>query len=182
MILCAPVLMQQSAPCLPYTSWPVDVETSEVWSFSLGKVCGWLGFAVFPYIANYFREAPILLVLSLQKHFSSSLSLALRGWKNTDMSGKPASALNGLEHVNVQLNFLLEWLATKWAGISGHPRVSFFSDAQVKARRVLFQMGECVEEEMSTLSFEYSDKKIFFLSVNFCWYHWTVLKVCGHIL
>lgn len=72
-----------------------------------------MGFAVFPYIANYFREAPILLVLSLQKHFSSSLSLALRGWKNTDMSGKPASALNGLEHVNVQLNFLLEWLATK---------------------------------------------------------------------
>lgn len=29
-------------------------------------------------------------------------------------------------------------------------------------------MGECVEEEMSTLSFEYSDRKIFFLSVNFC--------------
>lgn len=68
---------------------------------------------VFPYIANYFMETPILLLLSPQKHFSSSLSLALRGWKNTDMLGKPVSALNGLKHVNIQLNFLLQWLATK---------------------------------------------------------------------
>lgn len=50
----------------------------------------------------------------------------------------------------------------------GIPRSAFFSDAQVKERRVLFQTGECVEEEMSTLSFEHSDRKIFFLSVNFC--------------
>lgn len=68
---------------------------------------------VFPYIANYFREIPILLVLSPQKQFSSSLSLVLRGWKNTDMLGKPVSVLNGLKHVNIQLKFLLQRLATK---------------------------------------------------------------------
>lgn len=68
---------------------------------------------VFPYIANYFREIPILLVLSPQKQFSSSLSLFLRGWKNADMLGKSVSVLNGLKHVKIQVNFLLQWLATK---------------------------------------------------------------------
>lgn len=67
---------------------------------------GLLGFVVFPYIANYFSEIPILLVLSPQKQFFSSLSLAFRGWKSTDVLGKPVSALNGLKHVNIQLNFL----------------------------------------------------------------------------
>lgn len=49
----------------------------------------------------------------------------------------------------------------------GIPGSAFFF---LMLRRVLFQTGEFMGEEMSTSSFEYSDRKIFFLSVNFCWY------------
>lgn len=46
----------------------------------------------------------------------------------------------------------------------GTPGSAFF----LMLRKVSFQTGEFVEEEMSTSSFVYSDRKIFFLSVNFC--------------
>lgn len=126
---------------------------------------------VFPYFANYFREIPILLVLSPQKQFSSSLSLALRGWKNTDMLGKPVSASNGLKHVSIQLNFLLQCLATEWAGLSGHLWVSFFSSCsgEFHSRWVSLWRRRCPPRVLSTLI-----RKYFFCQ----WIFADIIELC----
>lgn len=81
------------------------------------------------------------------------------------MLGKPVYTLNGLKHVNIQLNFLLQQLVTKQAGILGHPWVSFSSDPSVKEN--FAPVDECLEDKVSGSSFEYSSRKIL-LSVNFC--------------